>query len=55
MPVLNAHSRLPPHPTKNERKLYLETCLILKWEIVKLGIAENTVSLSVSLLYHLGS
>lgn len=44
-------SCLPPRPTKKERKLYLETYLILKWEIVKLGTVENTVSLSVSQNY----
>lgn len=40
--------RLPPHPTKNEMKLYLETYPCLKWEIVKPGRAANTVSLSSS-------
>ena len=29
-------------------KLFLETHPILKWEIVKLGIAESTVSFSIS-------
>jgi hypothetical protein len=29
-------------------KLYLETYPVLKWEIVKLGIAASIVSLSVS-------